>query len=408
MKRQSHIEQLIQNLCPNGVKYMPLGEVCRSIRTGLNPRKNFVLNTQGANLYYVTVKEITTGKIIFSDNTDRITEEAWNRIQERSMLEKDDILFSGIGTIGKVAIADIPIDNWNCSESVFLIKPNKSLINPKYLMYYLGSEQCKEQYESDSVGSTLKGVRKGNLVSLQVPLPPLSIQEEIVRIMDAFANLIENIDTEIKERERQLESALNANYNSSFEKVQISSLGTITRGRRFVRTDIMEQGTPCIHYGDIYTRYPICVHDALTFLQGEIIKKMRYAKNGDVVYVGAGENDEDIGMAIAWLGKEPAAVHDACYILSNHNQDAKYLAYMSRANNFHQQLKMSVASGKICSIPPDGLGRVKIPLPPLAEQRAIAEKLDTIEALIANLKTERDLRQQQYEYYREYLINLLK
>ena len=49
-----------------------------------------------------------------------------------------------------------------------------------------------------------------------------------------------------------------------------------------------------------------------------------------------------------------------------------------------------------------------IPLPPLAEQRAIAEKLDTIEALIANLKTERDLRQQQYEYYREHLINLLK
>lgn len=81
---------------------------------------------------------------------------------------------------------------------------------------------------------------------------------------------------------------------------------------------------------------------------------------------------------------------------------------MSRANDFHQQLKMSVASGKICSIPPDGLGRVKIPVPPIAEQRAIAEKLDTIEAFINNLKTERDLRQQQYEYYREYLINLLK
>ena len=56
----------------------------------------------------------------------------------------------------------------------------------------------------------------------------------------------------------------------------------------------------------------------------------------------------------------------------------------------------------------DGFINLPIPLPPLAEQRAITEKLDTIEAFIANLKEERALRQQQYEYYREHLINLLK
>ena len=146
----------------------------------------------------------------------------------------------------------------------------------------------------------------------------------------------------------------------------------------------------------------------MTYLIGDITKRMRYAQSGDVVYVGAGENDEDIGMAIAWLGKEPVAVHDACYILSKHEQNAKYLAYVSRANNFHHQLRMSVAMGKICSIPPDGLGRVKIPLPSLAEQNTIVKQLETIEALTTNLKAERDLRQQQYEYYRENLINLLK
>ena len=193
MIKQSHIEQLIQNLCPNGIQYSPLGELCVSIKTGLNPRQNFVLNVPDATLYYVTVKEITTGKIVFSDKTDRITKDAWQRIQERSMLEKDDILFSGIGTIGKVAIVDIPTENWNCSESVFLIKPNKSLVHPKYLMYILDSDFCREQYESVSVGSTMKGVRKVTLESLQIPLPPLSIQKEVVHILDTFTNLIKSI-----------------------------------------------------------------------------------------------------------------------------------------------------------------------------------------------------------------------
>lgn len=280
--------------------------------------------------------------------------------------------------------------------------------NPGYLMYYINSAEFETEKMACVSGTTIRHLSPTKLMQIVIPIPPLSVQEEIARMIDTFAILIENIDKEIEERRRQFDAALNSYFEADIKKVKIAELGTIIRGRRFVRTDIMEQGTPCIHYGDIYMRYPICVHEALTFLQGEITKKMRYAKNGDVVYVGAGENDEDIGMAIAWLGKEPAAVHDACYILSNHEQDAKYLAYMSHANNFHLQLKKSVATGKICSIPPDGLGRVIIPLPSLKEQQAIAAKLDTMEAFIANLKEERDLRQKQYEYYRAKLISLLK
>ncbi len=378
MTHKNHIEKLIQEMCPNGVNYMPLGEVCRSIAA---PKKLQKKDYQTSGLYPI----IDQGKAYIIGYTD----------DQTALLPKNDYVLFGDHT-REIKFVNFAFAQGADGLKILLAKQN---VLPRYLYY------CLLNLSIPSRGYN----RHWSIVSeLSIPLPPVAIQEEIVRILDAFANLIENIDTEIKERERQLDCALNANYNSDFAKVQISTLGTITRGRRFVRTDIVEQGIPCIHYGDIYTRYPICVNKALTYLMGDITKKMRYAKNGDVIYVGAGENDEDIGMAIAWLGSEPAAVHDACYILSNHQQDAKYLAYMSRANNFHQQLKMSVASGKICSIPPDGLGRVRIPLPPLAEQRAIAEKLDTIEAFIANLKEERALRQQQYEYYREYLINLLK
>lgn len=398
MTHKNHIEQLIHDLCPNGVNYIPLGEICRSIFAGGTP------STKHEEYYNGDIPWLRSGEIDFNiiTSTEKtITKIGFEKSSAKFVPAKSVVMAMTGATVAKVATTEIDL---TANQSVCAIVPSLKL-NYRYLYYYLSLNY--EMLRATAQGA-MSSFSLGIIKAISIPLPPLPIQEEIVRILDAFANLIENIDNEIKERERQLDCALNANYNSDFAKVQISSIGTITRGRRFVRTDIVEQGTPCIHYGDIYTRYPICVNKALTYLMGDITKKMRYAKNGDVIYVGAGENDEDIGMAIAWLGNEPAAVHDACYILSNHQQDAKYLAYMSRANNFHQQLKMSVASGKICSIPPDGLGRVRIPLPPLAEQRAIAEKLDTIEAFIANLKEERALRQQQYEYYREYLINLLK
>lgn len=398
MAKQSHIEQLIRELCPNGAPISTLEKACDYIYAGGTPL------TSHPEYYDGDIPWLRSGEIDFNviTSTEKsITQLGLEKSSARKVPAKSVLMAMTGATVAKVATTEIDL---TANQSVCALVPSSKL-NYRYLYYFLSL-----QY--DALRTTAQGALTSFNLSIikgiRIPFPPLPIQEEIVRILDTFAGLIGNIDSEIGARQRQFEVALNNYFEADCNKVKIASIGTITRGRRFVRTDIMEQGTPCIHYGDIYTRYPICVHEALTFLQGEITKKMRYAKNGDVVYVGAGENDEDIGMAIAWLGKEPAAVHDACYILSNHNQDAKYLAYMSHAKNFHQQLKMSVASGKICSIPPDGLGRVIIPLPSLKEQQAIAEKLDTIEALIANLKEERDLRQQQYEYYRAKLISLLK
>ncbi len=195
----SKIERMIAEFCPNGVEFKKLGEITVSIKTGLNPRQNFVLNTKDATNYYATVKEITTGKIIFNDKTDKINDEAVKIIQGRSGLEIDDVLFSGIGTLGKVAIVNIPTDNWNCSESVFLIKPKKDLIVPRFLMYVLGSDHIKKQYESQSVRSTLKGIRMATLNSLSVPVPHLAIQQEIVKVLDSFTEL----EAELEARRKQ-------------------------------------------------------------------------------------------------------------------------------------------------------------------------------------------------------------
>lgn len=406
MNPKNYIEQLIHELCPSGVPHKTLGEVCH-LKRGRGLSKNDIVPTSAGTLPIILYGEL------YTEYSGHIKEIKSSAVKEKAILGTDarisDLLLPISSTTKEAQIgcaADLLIDKTIYVGGDAIVLSHDQ--NPGYLVYYINSARFEKEKMACVSGTTIRHLSPTKLMQISIPLPPLPIQEEIVRILDTFTQLITNIDTEIKEQQKLFTKLLNSFYDTNTQRVPIAALGNIIRGRRFIRTDIVEQGIPCIHYGDIYTKYSICVNKALTYLIGDITKRMRYAQNGDVVYVGAGENDEDIGIAIAWLGKEPVAVHDACYILSKHEQNAKYLAYVSRANNFHRQLRMSVAMGKICSIPPDGLGRVKIPLPSLAEQNRIVKQLETIEALITNLKTERGLRQMQYEYYREKLINLLK
>ena len=101
----------------------------------------------------------------------------------------------------------------------------------------------------------------------------------------------------------------------------------------------MEEGVPCIHYGELYTYYGVHASIAKSHIREELRDKMRYAHKGDVIIVGAGENNVDIGVGVAWEGDENIAVHDACYTLSNHQQNSKYLSYCLRTTDYHQQIK---------------------------------------------------------------------
>ena len=208
-----------------------------------------------------------------------------------------------------------------------------------------------------------------------IPFPSLSEQERIVRILDTFTKSIDNIKYQIEQRRMQydflIDRAFGGSYKEMMRKAESGELkietlathGTFLRGKRFVRTDIEEEGQPCIHYGDMYTYYGISATTSKTYLPEDFPKKMRYANKGDVIIVGAGENNEDIGVGLAWLGDRPAAVHDACYIYHS-DFDPLFLSYYLRSGIYHLQIKSQVVRGKICSISSDGIGKALIPIYP--------------------------------------------
>ena len=188
----------------------------------------------------------------------------------------------------------------------------------------------------------------------------------------------------------------------------LSSLGTLTRGKRFVHADATKHGIPCIHYGEIYTHYGLYANVAKSHIREELQPKMRYAQKNDVIIVGAGENNVDIGIGVAWEGEDEIAVHDACYILK-HSQNSRYISHYLRSDMYHQQIKRSVSRGKICSISAAGLGKALIPVPPLPVQSEIVRILDRFDALCndltSGLPAEIEARKKQYEHYRDKLLS---
>ena len=184
------------------------------------------------------------------------------------------------------------------------------------------------------------------------------------------------------------------------EYKKLGEIGTLIRGKRFVKNDFIEDGVSAIHYGELYTHYGIFASEVKTHIRQEIASKMRYAHQHDIVIVGAGETIEDIGIGVAWLGKMDVAVHDACYIF-HHDMNPVFISYVLRTEDYHRQLKKYITTGKISSISANGLGQAIIPVPPLAIQNEIVKLLDNFTELTAELQ----LRKKQYSFYRDSLLN---
>ena len=191
------------------VEWKKLDEVVSLIRTGLNPRVHFKLNTPDADCNYVTVRELYGKDIICDEKTDKINKEAVNRIQERSKLQINDILFSGTGTIGKTAIVKEKPENWNIKEGVYAMTPNHSLIDSEFLLYCLHSKSVMNEILLRSAGSTVRSIPMAELKQVEIPCPSLEKQRGIVVILNSFDSLsnglTEGLPAEINARQQQYE-----------------------------------------------------------------------------------------------------------------------------------------------------------------------------------------------------------
>ena len=191
------------------------------------------------------------------------------------------------------------------------------------------------------------------------------------------------------------------------EYKKLGDIATISRGGNFQKKDFLTEGVPCIHYGQIYTKYGLFADKTFTFISEECAKKQKMAQPNDIVMAVTSENIEDVCKCLAWLGDEPVAVSGHSAII-HHNQNAKYLVYYFHSQMFFAQKRKLAHGTKVIEVTPDALVDIALPVPPVEVQREIVRMLDSYTESVVELQrqltAELAARKTQYSFYRDKLL----
>ncbi|MEG6456184.1 restriction endonuclease subunit S [Enterobacter cloacae] len=338
------------------------------------------------------------------------------------LFPENSIFMSTTATIGEYALVKTPhltnqqITNFSLSERF------KNVIDIKYLFhrFYDFGDWCKEN-ANKSGGLSIIGIKKLSLYKFPIPCPnnpekSLAIQNEIVRILDKFTALTAELTAELTARKKQY------NYYRdqllSFEEGGVEHLpmgqkdiGEFIRGGSLQKKDFTESGVGCIHYGQIFTHYGTYTDKTKTFVSESLAKRCRKAQSGNLVIATTSENDDDVCKAVAWMGDDDIAVSsDAC--IYKHKLNPKYVSYFFQTESFQSQKRQYITGTKVRRVNADNLAKILIPVPSQEEQTRIVDILDKFDLLTSSisqgLPREIELRQKQYEYYRDLLFSFPK
>lgn len=189
--------EVLKREIPAGWEVRTLGTVIGRAGTGLNPRDNFVLGS--GNNYYVTIKNVTNGRIVLDEKCDRIDGESMAIIDRRSQLRAGDVLFTSIEPVGVTYLIHEKPANWNINESVFTLRPDADVISSEYLFMLLSSSEMKAFTKNSSAGSIHKGIRHAVLKSFSLAYSGRTLVDQFSSLLRPMLQKMDNLDKENRE-----------------------------------------------------------------------------------------------------------------------------------------------------------------------------------------------------------------
>ena len=376
----SQIDKLIADLCPEGVEFRTLGDILK-IKNG----KDHKMLGNG------TIPAYGSGGILRNVDT--------------AAAVGPSVLIPRKGSLGNIFYVEGPF--W-IVDTIFRTEIDTSKIYPKYLYHQLLTMRLGEMNQAGGVPSQTQKA----LSLLKVPVPPLEVQREIVRVLDKFTQLEAELEAELEARCRQYEyyrdQLLTFSKEATFPRLPLGEVALIVRGasprpiRKFLTSD--KSGVPWIKIGDVAAaeKYITTTTERITEAGAA---KSRRVSPGDFVL----SNSMSFGRP--FIMKIEGCVHDGWLVISNFDKSfiPDFLYHLLRSQPIQEEfVRRAGSGGAVSNLNSDTVKALTVPIPPLQEQRRIVSILDKFDSLVNDLSVglpaELAARRKQYEYYRDQLL----
>ena len=393
----SRFEQLVKKFCPNGVEYKKLSDIAIDIFRGAGITRDQVKEEGTPCVRY---GEIYTTYSIYFDTCVSHTDES--TVQSKKYFEHGDILFAITGeNVEDIAKSTAYIGHEKClaGGDIVVLKHNQ---NPKYLSYALSTTSAQAQKSKGKVKSKVVHSSVPAIKDIVIPVPPLEVQDEIVKVLDNFTELTLELTLELtaeltarrKQYEYYRDMLLDFGNHCGRYKQQwrtLSDLFIIKRGK-VISKDFIK---------DNIGIYP--VYSSQTENNGELGRISTYDFDGEyLTWTTDGANAGSV-----FYRNEKFNITNVCGILYNNSSDViTRFVYHILYVEAPKYVSKGMGNPKLMS---NVMSRIKIPVPPIEEQVRIVNILDRFGKLCNDisegLPVEIEARRKQYEYYRDKLLS---
>ena len=393
----SRLDELINELCPNGVEFKCLGDIgqvkmCKRILKSQT-------NTNGGIPFY---KIGTFG----GEANAFISEELFQEYREKYSYPKvGEILISAAGTIGRTVVYDGEPAYYQDSNIVWLAHDESNILNT-FLRY------CYELKPWNiSSGGTIARLYNDNILKAKVPVPPLEVQREIVHILDSFTLLTAELTAELTARKKQYEFYRDKvlSHDGIYPMKPLAELGKWSGGKTpsMSEKSFWDQGT--IHWISSKDMKSSTLEDTQDHITEKAVKEASmivYPANSIAVVTRSGILKHT--FPVAYVPFETTINQDIKMLVVNEDILPRYAFHVLQGKGNDILVKTKKQGGTVDSLDFQKVLTYKVPVPSKDVQSKLVEVLDNFESICTDLNiglpAEIEARQKQYEYYRDLLL----
>lgn len=286
------------------------------------------------------------------------------------------VFFDGI-TSGDTIVLRIKND---CESATGVPKDLAQRIIP----IVLNSEHFWIYANKHADGMNSKRISKEMLLTYEFELPSLEEQRVLADKLWAAYEVKESYKNLLAQTDKLLHAQFEKMFGERWEHKTLGEIGTFQRGGGFQKNDFVEGGIPCIHYGQIHTKFGPYISSHLTEISSDLESKVKYAAKGDLLIAITSEDEEGSCKSTAWLGNYNVAVGGHAAIF-HHNMNPLFMSYYFKSSVFNAEKVKYLRGSKVIEIKPDDIAKIHVPIPPMELQKQFAETAEQAEQTKASL-----------------------